>query len=338
MKQTDQKEQLPMPPERVKLVKPVGRRLFFLFSFFVCVAVLIAAFAVSGIWSSFSAPVQTFFDGIFHRDRIANKESGEADLTPAPASDSGPETEPPSETPQNAVPILAKTLVEPEKTNADAGEEAAPVRLEGAPFVFIYCSNPKEAYLSGDETGEINELSFSEDASKTVCAVAKKLLNTLSENGISAVYREPETKDGYLGSSARAKALLQSAVSEYPQISLVIEISRDSLIDSEGNYIKTVTKDPEKLMAQVLAVVGSGESGIPCPAFQENLRLAETLQGEAEKEIAGIFRGIRVKSTPQNQQYAPCSLSLVIGSGGNSIEEAEQTAEQIGKILSRIFD
>ena len=336
MKHRDFQEQLPIPPERVKLAKPIGRKLFVLLSFFVCVAVLVAAFAVSGIWSSFSEPVQTFFDGVFRRDRVTNEKNGQKDSASPTTSDSEIKSEQPSETWQNAIPIVAKTLFETNKTNLDFSEQDA-LRLEGEPLVFIYCSNPKEAYLSGNEQGKANEVLFSDDSSQTVCAVAKKMLNVLNENGISAIYRETEEGDGYLGSSARAKTLIQKAISEYPQISLVIEISRDSIIDDDGCYIKTVTNDSSSAMAQVLAIVGSEESGIPSPLWQDNLRFAERLQAVAEKETPGIFRGIRVKSTPQNQQFAPLSLSLLIGSGGNSPKEAAQTGEQIAKSLVKIF-
>ncbi len=337
MRKRESGMELPVPPERVRLQKPIGRKLFGLVAFFVCAAILVAAFAVSGIWSSFSAPVETFFEGIFHRDRVTEQKgdtTGQPSTVPETEPDRSPERE------QNAIPIVARTLIEPNRAGSISEEE--PFRFAAPPAVLIYCSNPKESYLpEGDflPEGKVGEATFSADSSQTVCAVAKTLLNALSKNGIFAIYAEPENGDGYLGSSARAAKLVQKTLSEHPQISLVIEIGRDSIFDAEGNYIKTVADNSENPTAQILAVVGSGGSRIPNPAYQTNLNLAKALQSAVEKETPGLFRGIRVQSTPQNQQYAPFSLSLLVGSGANSPEEAERSIKKIAAVfLSMLSD
>ena len=335
MKENRNKEKLPIPSERVKLQKPIGHRLFRLLSFLLCTAILVAAFAVSGIWSSFSAPVETFFEGLFHRDRVTDRNGEQSGQTSAEPEN---EIEPPPEKTQNAIPVVARTLTESKPAEIIKNEEA--FRFESTPAVLIYCSNPKEAYLSENEMlveETIAKTTFSTNPAKTVRAVAKTLLNTLNKNGISAIYAEPEEGEGYLCSSALASTLVQKALSAHPEISLVIEIGRDALFDAEGNYIKTITNEPGECAAQVLAIVGSEASGSPCPAYQSNLNLARTLQDAAEEETPGIFRGIRVKSTPQNQQYAPVSLSLLVGSGANSVAEAEHTVKKIAAVLLSLF-
>ena len=336
MKQDDLKKQLPIPSEKVKLQKPIGKRLFRLLSFLVCTAILVAAFAVSGIWTSFGAPVKTFFEGIFRRERVTEQKPENAGDEP---SSSAPETsENPPEEGQNAIPVVAKTLYEPKPEESSAGE--VPILFETPPAVLIYCANPAEAYLEKEaqipEDGA-GEATFSADPQRSISTVAQKLCDVLTEHGISVIFQEQAAESGYLGSSERSADLIRKALCEHPQISLVISVGRDSLFDGEGNYIKTVTGDADDPTAQVLAIVGSGESGASCPAWQENLALARALQTEAERETPGIFRGIRVKSTPQNQQYAKLSLSLLIGSGGNFAEEAERSAEKIGASLSALF-
>ena len=334
MRTNDPKQKLPIPSEHVKLQRPIGRGLFRLLSFLLCAAILVAAFAVSGIWSSFSAPVETFLEGLFHRDRVTDR-GNEAGGQPSADADNKSEVPQAS---QNAIPVVAVTLTESNPAKTVANEE--PFRFESTPAVLIYCANPKEAYLPENKTiveGMIGETTFSTDPAQTVCAGAKTLLNILDENGVSAFYAEPEEGEGYLGSSARAADLVQKALSEHPEISLVIAIGRDSLFDAEGNYIKTVIQDTDDPAAQVLAIVGSGASGSPCPSFQNNLDLARTLQAAAEEETPGLFRGIRVKSTPQSQQFAPISLSLLVGSGANSVAEAEKTVQKIAAALLSLF-
>lgn len=332
MKKTEPKQELPVPSERVKLTKPMGRRLFRFFAFLICVSILVAAFAVSGIWASFSAPVQTFLNGIFRRERVTETKK-EVGVPPADARVEQNEKENPL---PNAVPVVAKALYEPSKAIPASKETGESFRFTESPVVFLYCSNPKEAYLQEGKTipeGKIGEVSFSEDSSQTVCAVAQKLTQYLNDKGITAVYGEPEIGNGYLGSSARSGELVRRALREYPKLSLVIEIGRDSILDNDGNYIKTAVETENGFAAQALAIVGSGESGVACPAWRENLALAKALESVAESQIPGIFRGIRVSSTPQNQQYAPYSLSLVIGSGANNVAEAERTAVCIAEAI-----
>lgn len=330
MRKSEPQKELPLPAERIRLAKPIGRRLFLFLSFFLCLSVLIAAFAVSGIWSSFSEPVQTFFGGIFRRERITEPINEERKTAENETEGNNSEN-----TPQNAVPVVAKTLSEPSKAAFDfTGEES--FFFAESPVVFLYCSNPNEAYLPEGESipeGEIGTSAFSAEPSGTVRAVAEKLTQSLNESGITAIYGEPKSEGGYLGSTARAGELLRETLKKYPQISLVIEIGRDSILDEAGNYIKTVANEGGEPTAQILAVVGSGESGIAVPAQEKNLKLANALQCAAESEVPGIFRGIRVKSTPQNQQYAPLSLSLLVGSGANSPTEAERAISAIAKAI-----
>lgn len=337
MKKKEPKRELPVPSERVKLTKPMGRRLFRFFAFLICVSILVAAFAVSGIWASFSAPVQTFLDGIFRRERVTETKK---DAEKQPVEAQQPDQNENGKIPGNAVPVVAKALYEPSKAIPSGSETGESFRFAESPVVFLYCSNPKEAYLREGETipeGKIGEVSFSEDSSQTVCAVAQKLTQHLNDKGITAVYGEPEIGNGYLGSSARSGELVRRALREYPQISLVIEIGRDSILDLDGNYIKTAVVTENEVAAQVLAIVGSGESGVACPAWRENLALAKALESAAEAETTGIFRGIRVSSTPQNQQYAPFSLSLLIGSGANTVAEAERTVTDVGNAILTLF-
>ncbi len=331
MKKTASKTELPKPVEEVKLTKPMDRRLFRIFAFFICFAVLVAAFAVSGIFATFSEPVQTFLDGIFRRERVTDrKNDGEPQI-----AEPLPEEQKSENAPSNAIPVVAQTLYEPSKVVLEAGEEGT-FRFSKAPVVLLYCANSKEAYLPEGETipeGKIGEMTFSEEPSQTVRAVAELLAQCLQANGISVFYKEPEAGNGYLGSSARAGELVRNALRENPDISLVIEIGRDSILDATGNYIKTAAGSGEPT-AQVLAVVGSGESGISCPAWPENLELAKALECAAEKETPDIFRGVRVKSTPQNQQYAPHSLYLLIGSGANTAAEAGRAAVCIANAIA----
>lgn len=342
MKQTQSKRELPPSKPRVALSKPLGKPFFRLLAFLVCVAILVAAFAVSGIWSQFRKPVDTFLDRLFHRDRETKQELSptpeeqESDLTPAPREEDLPNT---PEIPENAVPIVAKTIFEPDFSLETNAATVLPQAISNQkPRVLVYCKNPQEAYCAGEQEwteGDIGESTFSSDSSRTVAKIAKDLSNLLNQNGIRAIYMEPEPGEGVIGSSGRIEKLLEAAMKEFPQMTLAVQIGRDALLDENGNYIKPVTK--EQTGAQVLAIVGSEESGLSCPSWKENLALAKCLKAECEKEDSTLFRGVCIKSTPYQQQYAPLSLSLLVGSGANSIGEASFSMETIGNSLVKLL-
>ena len=95
--------QLPASAERVRLKKPIGRPVFRLFAFVVCTAILVAAFAVSQIWSGRGEAIETPFGGLFHRKRVTEL-PGQSE--PAPETDGSP-----SETDVNDAPSTRRARV-----------------------------------------------------------------------------------------------------------------------------------------------------------------------------------------------------------------------------------
>ena len=334
--------QLPASAERVRLKKPIGRPVFRLFAFVVCTAILVAAFAVSQIWSGRGEATETPFGGLFHRKRVTEL-PGQSE--PAPETDGSPSetdvNDAPSTRPDGAVSVFTQTLSEAPRQTTGTEEIMWKVSLpDDGPSVLILCTDPMEAYLDAPTEwldGDIGNLIRSDDPSRCVTAAAEALRESLFENGINAVCAETESSASVRGSYARAACVISAYLDRYPTIRYVIDVGRDPVIDSEGNCIRTIAKDCETPIAQVMAVVGTDYGGASCPSWRENLALAEALGAELNREIPSIFRGTTLRTSPVNQQLAPRSLTLGIGSCVNTTEEAVRAAKAIGKALAAIL-
>ena len=209
------------------------------------------------------------------------------------------------------------------------------------PLVLIIHTHGTEAY---SDNGAISYPSDSKnyartsDTRKNVVAVGKALAQTLIENGIptahcTTLHDSIQYKDSY----ARAEETIKKYLSEYPTIKLVIDVHRDSIIKSSGEMVRPVTEVDGETAAQVMCVVGSDWEGDGCPTWQDNLSLALKLRQNMNSQYQNICRPPFLKGHTYNQEIAPYSLLLEIGSEGNSLEEAIISARLIGESLSRLL-
>lgn len=205
------------------------------------------------------------------------------------------------------------------------------------PKVLILHTHGTEAYSEDGATfyeDDGGELARSEDVSANVVAVGKVLADALNEAGISALHctvmhDQAQYKDSY----ARAKETVRRYLSEYPSIRLVIDLHRDSILKSDGSLVRPVTVADGEAAAQVMCVVGSNWSGGTYDTWERNLSLALKLRATLNEETPRLCRPVYLKSSTYNQELAPYSLLLEIGSSGNSLEEAKRAAVMVAKGL-----
>ena len=341
MEQEPRKE-LPIPATRVSLGKMMGKPLFRFLAFVVCLAILVAAFAVSGIWSSRGEAVETFFAGLFRRDRKTDLPSAEP--SPEAPDRDEPTTEPEpfdQPRPDGAISVSSVTVKGGERD--PEGVQATDWRLllnaDGA-TVLVICTDPRETYLeAGTEqiAVPIGDLTYSNDPTRSIAAVAEAFRAALCENGVEAILALPEPGNSLQGSYARAAVTVSEALARNPGIRYVVEIGRDFPTDRNGNYIRAITAGTDEPTAQILAVVGSDPEGDGYPTQAENLAFAESFGQALNQAIPTAFRGIAVRTSPRNQNLAPRWLSLRVGTGCNSLSEAIRSAGAAGKVLAELL-
>lgn len=208
------------------------------------------------------------------------------------------------------------------------------------PQVLIVHTHGTEAYSSDGAVSYVDdgsEIARSCDPEKSVVAVGKVLADALNRAGISTLHctilhDEAQYKDSY----SRAEDTIRGYLEQYPTIRLVIDVHRDSILKSTGEMVRPVSLINGEASAQVMCVVGSSWGGEDNPNWEGNLALALQLRQGLNQAYGNLCRPPYLKPSTYNQEIAPYSLLLEVGSSGNSLAEAKRSAEAIANILSTI--
>ena len=210
-----------------------------------------------------------------------------------------------------------------------------------APRVLIIHTHGTEAYspngaIAYEDNGE--DIARSTDKEKNVVAVGKALQNALEKKGIRSIHCEiMHDEENYRDAYAAAEETIRLYLERYPTIKLVIDVHRDGIVKSSGELVRPVTVVDGKAAAQVMCVVGSSWGGEANDKWEKNLALALKLRQELNASDADMCRPVYLKSHTYNQEIAPYSLLIEIGSSGNSLEEALVAAEQIASALNTLM-
>ena len=181
-------------------------------------------------------------------------------------------------------------------------------------------------------------LARAEDPETGVIAVGKAMAKYLNERGIVTLHSTTlHDAESYKDSYSRSSQTVQNYLKQYPSIRLVIDVHRDSILTSKDQLVRPVTVVNGEAVAQVMCVVGSDAAGGTYSNWKDNFALALRLRNQINGLYGNLARPVYVKKSTYNQQYAPSSLLLEIGSSGNTVEEAIRAgllvAEQIAKML-----
>ena len=219
--------------------------------------------------------------------------------------------------------------------------EAIPTAAEaGEVSVLILHTHATEGYTAEGAVwyDPSTTLARADDPATGVVAVGEVMEKILNERGIvtlhSTVLHDAESyKDSY----SRAAQTVQSYLEKYPSIRLVIDVHRDSILTSKDQLVRPVTAVNGEAVAQVMCVVGSDAAGVRHERWQENLALAVRLRNELNSVYGNLCRPVYVKKSAYNQQYAPASLLLEIGSSGNTLEEAQRAAALVAEQIAQMM-
>ena len=222
----------------------------------------------------------------------------------------------------------------------DSRQEVVRLSAQKSPVVLIIHTHATEAYSDDGAkyVEDINGFARTSDTQKSVVAVGETVSNVLNKKGIPTVHCKilhdnVQYKDSY----ARAEETVRKYLEEFPSIKLVIDIHRDSIVKSSGEIVRPVTEMNGKPLAQMMCVVGSDWKGEECPNWENNLSLALKLRESLENKCQNVCRPVFLKGNTYNQELAKYSLLVEIGSSGNSLEEAQRSAELLGISLSELI-
>ena len=211
----------------------------------------------------------------------------------------------------------------------------------GAPLVLVIHTHGTEAYSPRGATyytEDGRELARSHDPKESVIAAGSVLVDVLNKAGIPTVHSTVlhdgvQYKDAYARSGETIKKYLET----YPSIKLVIDLHRDSIVNSQGDILRPVTIAEGERCAQIKCTVGSSWAGEKYDSWERNLSLALKLRKLLNDKYTNICRPIDLKETAYNQELSAYSVFVEIGSSGNSLDEAMYASELLAKSLVELI-
>lgn len=196
-------------------------------------------------------------------------------------------------------PVLAKPVID-QTTVAGAGPKA----------VAIYATHSDESYVptSGTE---------SQEGGGDILEVAETIATYLEDQGIEVLHsdniHDPHDSDAYDRSRETVTDLLKSG-----DVSMIIDVHRDGVPDPEF-YEGEI--DGEQI-TQIRLVVGASNEN-----SEENEAFAEQLKAYYDEVKPGLIKSIYIAKGRYNQDLAPHSVLLEIGTHTNTLEEAQAGAK-----------
>lgn len=191
------------------------------------------------------------------------------------------------------------------------------------PQILIVHTHGSEAYTPDETYSYSPSDNFrTEDRSYSVIRVGDELASCLESYGLNVVHdRNIYDYPSYTGSYAKSGDAIGKYLKEYPGISVVLDIHRDSIGSGDTVY-KTVAEAGGEPCSQVMLLVGTGENGLPDPNWKENLKFALYLQSAAVNKYPTLQRPIALEKERYNQQLSTGALIVEVGSSGNTLTEA----------------
>lgn len=210
--------------------------------------------------------------------------------------------------------VLAQlTAAEPVSTKGNQ-EDAGAFRS-----VAIYCTHTDESYVptSGTE---------SKQGGGDILDVATTMATVLEEQGIPVIHSEnihdPHDVNAYQRSRKTAAALLQEAPAA------IIDVHRDGVPDP--NYY--ATKLDGKEATQIRLVVGRQNQN-----SEANIDFAEKMKVYYDTVKPGLIKSIFMAKGNYNQDLAPNSVLLEVGTHTNTLEQAEVGAQVFAEALPQFL-
>lgn len=190
-----------------------------------------------------------------------------------------------------------------------------------SPQILIFHSHGTEAYTQTagafyEESDPFRTL----DMDHNITVVGAAMAEVFESAGFSVIHDKTlHDYPDYNASYGNSYASLLSYLEAYPSLSLIIDVHRDALCDSDGTPYQIYSEDQDS--AQVMMVIGTNGDGYDHPNWTSNFSLALTLQ-QGLLDYGDLVRPITLRSSRFNQHLSPGAILLEVGGHGNTLEQA----------------
>ena len=203
------------------------------------------------------------------------------------------------------------------------------------PQILIIHTHSSEAYTGDYEPSDYYR---TEDKAQNVIHVGDELAEAFKALGLKVIHdRNIYDYPSYTGSYARTLGAVQRYLEKYSCIGVVIDLHRDAMENADGTQYRTDAQAGQTDAAQLMFVIGTGQSGLSHPDWEKNLTLAVHLQAAIAYRYPGLCRPIALTKERYNQHLSPGYFILEVGSTGNTIEEAVNAAKLFAECTAPVF-
>ncbi|MEG2144315.1 MAG: stage II sporulation protein P, partial [Oscillospiraceae bacterium] len=209
----------------------------------------------------------------------------------------------------------------------------------GLPSVLIYHTHATESFNPYD--GDFYDSRYnwrSRDNNSNMVSVGAAASAVLEKHGF-VVLHDTSQHDypSYNGSYKNSFNSVSRYLAENPTLKIVLDLHRDATEQDDGKIIKPTIKIGELKYAQLMIIANCDDGSGLIPNWRENFKLAAAIQEKVNEIAPNIARPILLSYRKYNQQLSKGSLLIEIGSHGSTLEEAQRTAEILGKALAEIL-
>ena len=215
-----------------------------------------------------------------------------------------------------------------------------PVTLSGSGVeVLILHTHGTEAYTPSDGlTYEASEEDRTLDPDRSVIRVGEELRLVLEARGIGVVHSVAlHDYPAYSGSYDRSLADIESWVTRYPDLRIIIDLHRDSIVSASGTKYKAAAMIEGQSTAQLMFVAGTNGGGLRHDHWQNNLSLQLQLHDALNTRYPGLMRPMSIRNARFNQHVRTGSMLLEVGTSGNSLTEALHAVRLFGTVLADLL-
>ena len=202
------------------------------------------------------------------------------------------------------------------------------------PTVLILHTHTTESYTRsmGEDYKESAAFRTLNEAYNMI-SVGDHLAQILEAGGVTVIHdRELHDYPSYNGSYNHARKAIERCLKENPSICLVLDLHRDAS-DDLNNQMRTKATVEGRASAQIMFVVGTDETGLKHPNWEDNLALALKMQVQMERNAPGICRKINLRAQRFNQDKSSGTLLVEVGAAGNTHAEALTAVEVLAKTI-----
>ena len=204
---------------------------------------------------------------------------------------------------------------------------------QDVPTVLILHSHGSESY-ENTEGYEASSAYRTLDSRYNMISIGEHLAKLLESAGIRVIHDQTlHDYPSYNGAYDNARAAIQTYLSQYPEICLVLDLHRDAAETADGEQFRSTVATSKGDAAQLMLVVGTDAGGLDHPNWEQNLSLAVKLHAQLEKTIPGICRSISFRSQRFNQDLSNGGVLVEVGAAGNTRQEALLATEYLADTI-----